>query len=94
MKTWWLVVRLPPPPHELARINCECEACRGKSPGGEYPLEGFAISAFDDEGRAKLYAKNATTATTRYEAVPVVGKSAMMLPSIVRPVYPIDPDDP
>jgi hypothetical protein len=70
MKTWWLVVRHADPA-VVAQVRCDCDDCRGKPPGGHYPSEGFAVMAFDDEARAKLYAATSTTAHDRYEAVPV-----------------------
>ena len=53
MKTWWLVVR-------CERENNTKELCRDCGQIHEksvYPKEGLGILAYEDEERAKLYAK-------------------------------------
>lgn len=71
MKTWWLVVRHANPA-DLAGVVCHCADCKGEPSQGEYPPEGFAVSAFDDEERAKAFAVNSTSKNHQYESIPVV----------------------
>lgn len=69
MKTWWLVVRHADPAH-VAKIKCDCEVCKGAI-GGEFPPEGFAISAFDDAEQARRFADASSSPNARYEAIEV-----------------------
>lgn len=72
MKTWWIVVRHASP-EQLANVSCDCDICQGRH-GGTHPPEGFAISAFDDEARARAFAASSTSVNHKYEAIPVVRK--------------------
>lgn len=78
-KTWWLVVKMfgqtAQEKHWLKEFVCQCEACGGREKGGHFPSEGFAILAFDDGDRAKMYAKISTTGQDRYEAIEVVRRT-------------------
>ncbi len=53
-----------------------------------YPLEGFAISAFNDKEKADMFAKNSDTPYDKYEVIEV--SRFQPIKTMVRPVFPVD----
>lgn len=64
MTSWWLVVR-----HSPDYVDPQTGVVY------PYPPHGVAISAYDDEERAKLYAQLSNGVNDRYEAIEVCRKA-------------------